>query len=116
MAVMASYKPYAHSPCCVRAWDLSSQALYPPGSSTGFRITREAIGMLLSNLESSFRCSLPWQQDQSLVTSFRIEANFLATRLWESQGIHFKNLTAGRLGLRVGVGQGLGTGSWAGRL
>ena len=41
----------------------TSCALCPPRTSTGFIITREAIGMLLCDLESSFRRTLPWQRD-----------------------------------------------------
>ena len=29
----------------------------------GFRITREGVGMLLRDLEPSFRGPLPWQRD-----------------------------------------------------
>ena len=54
---------HAHSARHVRVWDLSSRTLCPPRTSTGFRITREAIGVLLRDLESSFRRLLPWQRD-----------------------------------------------------
>ena len=47
MAVMMSYK---------------LNALCPPCTSMGFTIMRKAIGMLHRDLESLFRCLLPWQQ------------------------------------------------------
>ena len=42
----------------------------------GFIIMRKAIGMLLCDLESSFRCTLPWQRD--LCTSYNMAARALA--------------------------------------
>ena len=44
-------------------WDLSSRALCPPRMSTRFRFTREAFRVCLRELESSFRCMLPCEQD-----------------------------------------------------
>ena len=67
MAAMM-YKLHAHSACNVHVWDLSC-VLCPPHLSTGFRIARESS---LWDLESSFRCTLPWQWDLWCVAVYAV--------------------------------------------
>ena len=71
----------------------------PPCKSTGFRIMHEAIGMLLWDLESLFRCTLPWQQDLYIGYTEIREVSMGFRTPWETN--YYRDLRAKCKGLYI---------------